>query len=192
MTFARHSNGMLARKAIVAQLSELGDRLRDAPSGPMTTRVTLTAAQLAQTAASMSWDAGVHHAAQRYYVLSVRLAKAARDDALAAVVLAALARQCYDLKRPADGLEVVQLAQYGTRRSATPRMRAMLFTREAWAYAQRGELQEFHRASGLAQEYYAEADETEPCRWVRNFDLAELHGVIGARLRDLAYHICQK
>jgi hypothetical protein len=184
----RQSNGVLARKAVVAQLSELSERLRDAPSGPLTTRVMVSTARLAETVASMSWDAGAHRAAQQYYVLAVQLAKVAGDDALAAVALAALGRQCYDLNRPGDGLEVVQLAQYGTRRSATPRLRAMLFTREAWAYAQRGEVPAFHRATGLAQDFYAETTGVEPCRWVRSFDLAELHGVIGARFRDLARH----
>lgn len=184
----RQSNGVLARKAVVAQLSELSERLRDAPSGPLTTRVMVSTARLAETAASMSWDAGAHRAAQQYYLLAVQLAKVAGDEALAAVALAALGRQCYDLSRPGDGLEVVQLAQYGTRCSATPRLRAMLSTREAWAYAQRGEVQAFHRATGLAQDFYAEATDPEPCRWVRSFDLAELHGVIGARFRDLARH----
>jgi hypothetical protein len=184
----RMSNGALGRKAVVAQLSELSERLRTVPSGSLTTRVTVATARLAETAASMSWDAGAHRAAQRYYVIAVQLAKLAGDDALAAVALAALGRQCYDLNRPGDGLEVVQLAQFGTRRTSSARLRSMLSTREAWAYAQRGEVQAFHRATGLAQDFYSEATDAEPCRWVRTFDLAELHGVIGARFRDLAHH----
>ncbi len=181
-------NGALARKAVVAQLSELNERLRHAPSGQLTRRAVLVTSQLADTVASMSWDAGEHHAAQRYYVLAVQLAKLAGDDELAAVALAALGRQCYDLGRPADGLEVVQLAQYGTRRSANPRLRAMLATREGWAYAQRGEVRAFHRIVGLAQDHFAEIVVPDSCRWVGNFDAAEMHGVIGARFRDLARH----
>lgn len=184
----RQCDGVLSRKAVVAQLSELSERLREAPSGQLTTRVMVSTARLAETAASMSWDAGAHRAAQQYYILAVQLTKTAGDDTLAAVALAALGRQCFDLNRPDDGLEIVQLAQYGTRHSATPRLRAMLSTREAWAFAQRGEVQAFHRAAGLAQDFYAETTEAEPCAWVRSFDLAELHGVIGARFRDLARH----
>jgi hypothetical protein len=181
-------NGGLARKAVVAQLADLNERLRHAPTGPLTRRAILVTSQLADTVASMSWDAGEHHAAQRYYVLAVQLAKLAGDDELAAVALAALGRQCYDLGRPADGLEVVQLAQYGTRRTANPRLRAMLATREGWAYAQRGEVRAFHRIVGLAQDHFAEIVEPDSCRWVGNFDAAEMHGVIGARFRDLARH----
>lgn len=183
-----NGNGALARKAVIAQLSELNDRLRDAPSGSLTKRAMLVTAQLADIVASMSWDAGAHRDAQRYYVLAVQLAKLAGDDELAAVALAALGRQCFDLDRPADGLEVVQLAQYGTRRSASLRLRAMLATREGWAYAQRGEINAFHRTVGIAQDLFAETTQAEKSRWVGNFDAAELHGVIGARFRDLAKH----
>jgi hypothetical protein len=181
--WANAGNGVLARKAVIAQLAESAERLRDAPSGPLVTRVMVATARLADMAASMSWDAGAHRAAQQYYVLAVQLAKVAGDGALAA-----LGRQCYDLNRPDDGLEVVQLAQFGTRRVTAPRLRAMLATREAWAYAQRGEVQAFHRAVGLAQDHFTEITTTEPTQWVDNFDQAELHGVIGARFRDLALH----
>jgi hypothetical protein len=186
--WANAGNGVLARKAVIAQLAESAERLRDTPTGPLATRVIVATARLADVAASMSWDAGAHRAAQQYYVLAVQLAKAAGDGPLAAVVLAALGRQCYDLNRPGDGLEVVQLAQFGTRRIAAPRLRAMLATREAWAYAQRGEVQPFHRAVGLAQDHFTEIAKAEPTQWVDNFDEAELHGVIGARFRDLALH----
>ncbi|MGH3632270.1 MAG: hypothetical protein ACRDRL_33135 [Sciscionella sp.] len=179
------SSGALARRAIIAQLAEVGERLKHAPSGPLRARVFAAASILAETAASRSWDVGLHREAQRYYVLSVRLAHAAGNASLAAVALAALSRQCYDLGQPGDGLEVVQLAQYGTRRSASPRMRSMLATREAWSYAQRGEVGAFQRAVGLAQDYHADqVPDSDP--YVSSFDEAELHGVIGARYRDLA------
>jgi hypothetical protein len=136
----------------------------------------------------MAWDAGEHPTAQRYFVLAAQLAHAAGDDELAAVALASLARQCFDLGRPGDGLSVVQLAQYGTRRTATPRLRAVLATREAWAYALRGEPRAFRRAVGLAEDYHAEGTRDIDARTpsTRSLDAAELAGVIGARYRDLA------
>lgn len=186
--WSNSTNSALARKAVVAQLREVIDRLREAPDGPLATRANRAAAMLADTAATMSWDAGLSRVAQRYYMLAVQLAKLGGDEGMAAGTLAALARQCYDLGQPRDGLEVVQLAQYGTRRTATPRLRAMLATREAWGYAHRGEAQAFQRAAGVAEEYFAEGvADCEP-RSVRNFDVAELCGVIGARFRDLAQH----
>ncbi|MGH3923806.1 MAG: NUDIX domain-containing protein, partial [Pseudonocardiaceae bacterium] len=60
----------------------------------------------------------VEEEAQRYYVTAVQLAEAAGSDTLAAVALAALARQLFDLMEPEDGLEAVALAQHGTRHTA--------------------------------------------------------------------------
>lgn len=178
--------GPLARKAVIAQLNDVSDRLRGLPDGPLTQRGFLLGAELAEIAASMSWDTGLHRPAQRYYSLAVQFAKVADDDGFAAVTLAAFARQCFDLGKPDEGLELIQLAQYGTRKSAGPALRSLLATREAWAYAQRGETQPFHRAVGLAEDHFAELTDTNSDRWVTGFDLAELYGVIGARYRDLA------
>ncbi|MGH3854352.1 MAG: hypothetical protein ACRDR6_12835 [Pseudonocardiaceae bacterium] len=130
----------------------------------------------------------MHRSAQRYYVLSVQLAKLANDDGHAATVLAALTRQCYDLGRPREGLEIVELAQYGSRKTATALLRSMLATREAWGYALLGESQAFTRAVGLAEEYFSDGPSDDDHRRVRYFDAAELTGVIGGRYRELARH----
>ncbi|NUS66154.1 MAG: helix-turn-helix domain-containing protein [Saccharothrix sp.] len=178
----------LARKAVLGQLEELAERLSRAPAGPTTERAFFIGAELSKVAASMSWDAGMHDAAQRYYVLGVRMAKAGRNDPFAALCLAAMARQMFDLGRPEDGLELVQLGQYGTRRNATPTLQALLLTREAWAYAQMGRVREFHRAVGQAQDSFAQRRPGSDPWWLDSFDEAELEGVIGARMRDLAGH----
>ncbi|WP_232520012.1 MULTISPECIES: helix-turn-helix domain-containing protein [Actinosynnema] len=178
----------LARKAVLGQLEELAERLTRAPAGPTTERAFFIGAELSKVAASMSWDAGMHDAAQRYYVLGVRMAKAGHNDPFAALCLAAMARQMFDLGRPEDGLDLVQLAQYGTRRKATPTLQALLLTREAWAYAQLGRVKEFHRAVGQAQDSFAQREHGSEPWWLQSFDEAELEGVIGARLRDLAAH----
>ncbi len=186
--WSSNGNGTIARKAVVAQLNDVTDRLHEVSPGPASWRAFRVAAELSEVVASMSWDAGLHRSAQRYYVLSVQLAKLADDDGLAATVLAALARQCYDLGHPRDGLEIVQLAQYGSRKSDTALLRAMLATREAWGYAQLGESQAFNRAVGLAEEYFSDGPSDADHRSVKNFDAAELAGVIGGRYRDLARH----
>jgi hypothetical protein len=186
--WSNSANAALARKAVVAQLSDLLGRLHEVADGPPTNRAYLSASLLADTAASMSWDAGLHRMAQRYYVLAVQLAKLGADEAAAAGSLAALARQCYDLGHILDGLEVVQLAQYGTRQTATPRLSAMLATREAWAHAQRGDVQSFYRVANSAEDQFAIGTGDDEPRAVRHFDAAELYGVLGARYRDLSRH----
>lgn len=185
------SNGALARSAVVAQLDAHTRRLRQAPHGtPETLRAFRVGSELADIAATMTWDAGGHGMAQRYFVLAAQLAHVAGDQSLAAGVLMSLARQCFYLDRPEDGLEVVQLAQYTTRRTATPRLQAALATREAWAHALMGQVRSFRRAVGVAEDCHCEgardSDAATPC--ARSLNSAELAGVIGGRCRELAQY----
>ncbi|MEW2507896.1 hypothetical protein AB0878_46285 [Amycolatopsis sp. NPDC047767] len=174
---------------VVAQLNAHASRLRAAPQDrPETLRGFRIGAELADITATMAWDTARHADAQRYFILAAKLAHAAHDDGLAAVALSSLARQCFDLGRSTEGLDVVQLAQYGTRRTATPRLRAVLATREAWAHALLGDTRAFHRAVGLAEDYFTEGTTELDARTpsTRSLDEAELAGTIGARYRDLA------
>ncbi|MGH3770552.1 MAG: hypothetical protein ACRDRW_04005, partial [Pseudonocardiaceae bacterium] len=177
--WARSGHGLLVRKAVVAQLNDVTDRLHEVSPGPATWRAFGVAAELAEVVASILWDHGSHRSAQRYYVLSVQLAKLANNDGHAATVLAGLARQCYDLGRPREGVEIVELARYGSRKTATALLRSRLATREAWGYALLGEPQAFTRAVGLAEEYFAGGPSDDDHRRVRHFDAAELVGTIG-------------
>jgi hypothetical protein len=184
----RAARAGLGRSAVVGQLSDVASRLGNAPADPRTDRVFLVAAELAKIAASMAFDDGAHRIAQRHYVTAARLAKAGSSPSFGAVALAALARQSFDLGAPDDGLAVVQLAQRGSRPSATPRLVAMLATREAWAYAQLGDTRRFRSAVDAAEDAHAASDPASEPRWLRTFDTAELVGTIGARYRDLARH----
>ena len=175
----------MARRTAAAQLRELSDRLRSVRSSVLRDRTFLAGAQLARLVASLAWDAGSHPEAQRYYLLSVQMAYVARDSGYAALALADLARQSLDLERPQDALELVQLAQYGSRNSGAAKLHAFLLTREAWAFAHLNRPREFHRAVRQALDLFAESDGASCPVWLENFDEAELFGVIGARYRDL-------
>jgi hypothetical protein len=184
----RSAGAGLGRTAVVGQLSDVAERLHEAPADALTMRVFLASAELAKIAGSMAFDAGLPQVATRHYVMSVRMAKAGDCPSFGAVALAALARQSFDLGSADDGLEVVALAQRGTRDSATPALRAMLSTRQAWGHAMRGEVYAFQRAADDAEHAHAGVDPgTEP-RWLDGLDGAELAGVLGARYRDLARH----
>lgn len=146
------------------------------------------AAELAKIAGAMAFDGGHHRSAQQLYITAARLAKAGGSASFGAVALAALARQSFDLGVADDGLQIVQLAQRGTRAVATPRLRAMLATREAWAYAQLGDAYRFRQCVEQAENAHEESARADEPRWLRGFDAAELNGTIGARYRDLARH----
>lgn len=123
--------GGLGRKAVIGQLSEVTELLRERHPAPIARRLFAVTAELAETAGSMSWDAGLHTSAQQHYVLAVQAAKAGEDQPFAASVLAAMARQMLDLEHQNDALDLIHLAQYGSRKTASARLRAMLYTREA-------------------------------------------------------------
>ncbi len=195
-TWVRQGDGEIARNAVITQLRYLSERLKSVRSGVLSDRAFLAGAQLARLAASLAWDADMPAEAQRYYMLAVEMAHVAGNAGYAALALADLARQCLDLGRPEDALELVQLAQYGSRNSDEARLRAFLFTREAWAFAQLNRSGDFRRAVALAEELFDESRAANCPTWLTNFDEAELFGVLGARHRDLASgsavtrHIC--
>jgi hypothetical protein len=93
------------------------------------------------------------------------------------------------LGRPDDALELIHLAQYGSRDCASPRTQSMLYAMEARAYANMGQPGKCKRAVRLAEETFADADEwDEPDPdWIRFFSEAELHGENSHSFRDLAY-----
>ncbi|MGH3567901.1 MAG: hypothetical protein ACRDRH_18105 [Pseudonocardia sp.] len=178
----------LGRTAVVGQLADLSDRLRGAPDGPLTDRAFLAAAELASIAGWMAFDAGAHHLAQRHYITAVRLAKAGGNSSFGAFALASLARGSFDLGATDDGLEIMHLAQRGTRDSATPGLRSLLAVMEAWGHAQRGNVHAFARAVDTAEQSHVDMEPGGEPRWLRGNDAANVAGGIGARYRDLALH----
>ncbi|MFI8977413.1 hypothetical protein ACIGO9_31355 [Nocardia asteroides] len=192
--------GGLRRKAVVGQLSEVNDMVAAETNTAVKQRLGRIRALLAETAATMSWDSGEQHTAQGYYMLSIRSAREAGDPGLFANGLANLARQMLTLEpegdgidrisyqhaRASDALELVRLAQDIVGRSITPTMRALLYTREAWAYAKLGRPSAFHRAADNAHLAFSDARPHEDPYWIQYFDAAELSGTLGGRLLELA------
>ncbi|GAA1945075.1 hypothetical protein [Kitasatospora viridis] len=179
--------GGLRAKAVLGQLNDTAAMLEDRQRPDIEGRLHRVMAQLAGTAATMMWDSGYQRRAQDYYRLALRSAHAGGDRAFGANVLAGMARQMLYTDRPGDALELVRLAQEGSHGHASPRVRAMLRTREAWAYAATGRVAAFRRATEQAHEELASAGaaEDEP-HWIAYFDEAEISGVTGGRLLDLA------
>ena len=185
----RQLGGGLRRRAVLGQLAEVVEALNEPQAEHIERRLYRVMADLAGTAAGMAWDAGKQRAAQDYYTLALRAAHAGGDSLFGANVLAAMARQMLHRgqNRPQDALELVRLAQEGTRGVAGPRVRAMLHTREAWAYASLGRPGAFRRATEQAADALADAGPAgEEPYWIAYFGAAELAGVTGGRLLDLA------
>ncbi|MEU1343432.1 helix-turn-helix domain-containing protein [Streptomyces sp. NPDC005827] len=178
--------GGLRRKAVLGQLSEVAAHLDEYQVPKVEQRLYQVMAQLAGTAATMAWDTGLQRRAQSYYLLALRASHAGGDMVFGANVLVGMARQMLYREQPQDALELVRLAQDGARSVAGPRVRAMLHTREAWAYAAMGRTAAFQRATTQATEALTDAKSAEEPYWIAYFDEAELAGTTGGRLLELA------
>ncbi|MDT0269349.1 hypothetical protein RM844_23980 [Streptomyces sp. DSM 44915] len=180
--------GGLRRKAVVGQLHEVTDLLQEAHPAPVRRRLFQVTAELAELAGWMSYDIGLQPIAQKYFVLALHAAKEAEDRPLGAFVLSQMSRQMIHLGRAEDALELVHLAQYGSREQATPRTQALLYALEARSYASLGQPPKCHRAVRLAEEAFADAgpDDADP-GWLGFFSRAELCAENAHSYRDLAY-----
>ncbi|MEU8505475.1 hypothetical protein AB0C40_12260 [Streptomyces brevispora] len=181
--------GGLRRKAVVGQLHEVTDLLQEPQPAATAKRLFRCAAELAELAGWMSYDVGLQPTAQKYFVLALHAAKEAGDKPLGSYVLSSMSRQMIHLGRPDDALELIHLAQYGSRDCATPRTQAMLYAMEARAYANIGQPSKCKRAVRMAEDTFADVGidgEPEP-DWIRFFSDAELHGENSHSYRDLAY-----
>ncbi|GHH83098.1 hypothetical protein GCM10018793_44340 [Streptomyces sulfonofaciens] len=178
--------GGLRRKAVVGQLNEVASHLEDHQKPEVQRGLFRVMAYLGGTAATISWDSGLQRRAQDYYLLALRAAHAGDDVVYGANALAGMARQMLYSERPQDALELIHLAQKGVRHAAGPRLRAMLHTREAWAYAAMGRRAAFRRATDEAAESLAGTAGVPEPYWIAYFDEAELAGVTGGRHLDLA------
>ncbi|MFF7932105.1 hypothetical protein [Streptomyces sp. NPDC007940] len=181
--------GGLRRKAVVGQLHEVTDLLQEPQPETTTRKLFKVAAELAELAGWMSYDVGLQPTAQKYFVLALHAAKEAGDKPLGSYVLSSMSRQMIHLGRPEDALELIHLAQYGSRDCASPRTQSMLYAMEARAYANMGQPGKCKRAVRMAEDTFADADEwDEPDPdWIRFFSEAELYGENSHSYRDLAY-----
>ncbi|WP_437015897.1 transcriptional repressor NsdA [Streptomyces sp. enrichment culture] len=181
--------GGLRRKAVVGQLHEVTDLLQESQPESVRRRLFRVAAELAELAGWMSYDVGLQPTAQKYFVLALHAAKEAGDRPLGSYILSSMSRQMIHLGRPDDALELIHLAQYGSRDCAGPRTQSMLYAMEARAYANMGRPGRCKRAVRMAEDTFADADEwDEPDPdWIRFFSEAELYGENSHSFRDLAY-----
>ncbi|MGW6212748.1 transcriptional repressor NsdA [Streptomyces sp. NPDC055109] len=181
--------GGLRRKAVVGQLHEVTDLLQEPQPAATTKRLFKVAAELAELAGWMSYDVGLQPTAQKYFVLALHASKEAGDKPLGSYILSSMSRQMIHLGRPDDALELIHLAQYGSRDCASPRTQSMLYAMEARAYANMGQPGKCKRAVRMAEDTFSDVhewDDPDP-DWIRFFSKAELYGENSHSYRDLAY-----
>ena len=172
--------GGLTREAVIGQLISTASLVEDTTYTEKVGRKLITGiGDLATVAGWMCHDVSMHGAAQRYFLLALQAAKEADANNLSAHVLSCMARQAGHLGRPGDALELIHLARYGARHSATPTIAALLHGLEARYYAMMGKVKEFERAAGQAEAAFADRDPAQDPPWVAYFDTSEYYATLG-------------
>jgi len=150
-------------------------------------RLLVAVGELAQLAGWVHSDAGAHGTATRYYLGGVKAAHAAGDQALAANLLSSLSYQVANTGRPRDAVLLARSAACGARAVATPRTRALLADRAAWAHTKAGQQREAERALGDADDALADVRPGDPdpdwVYWVDRDELDVMAGRVYTELR---------
>jgi hypothetical protein len=172
--------GGLTREAVIGQLVSTASLVEETTYTEEVGRKLITGiGDLAAVAGWMCHDVSMHTAAQHYFLLALQAAKEADDPNLGAHILSCMARQAGHLGRPQDALEMIHLARYGARNTATPTISALLHSLEARYYAMMGRLKDFDRAAGQAEAAFADRDPAQDPAWVAYFDISEYYATLG-------------
>ncbi|MGW2370324.1 transcriptional regulator [Streptomyces sp. NPDC001667] len=174
--------GGLSRRAVIGQLHDVTLLANHGRTSDTVGRALFVAiADLASVAGWMNHDVGRHSEAQHYFLLGLQAAKqAGRDGAgIAGHLLNCLSRQANHLGRAEDALDLVQAAQYGTRKLPPGQLRAFLSTLEARCHAVLGQIPEAERALGTADDALAAGHDEPVPSWAAWFDDAEYRVTAG-------------
>lgn len=175
-----------ARRALLEYLrGALPDLLRAGASGRVHQDLLSAAAEAVQLAAWMSYDAGLHGIAQRYFIQALGLADAADDRLLAASILDAMSHQATFLGHFNEAANMARAARLGAAGVSTPILSAHFHAMEARALARLGQASGCDRALTAAVKEFTRHTPGEGPAWIQYFDEAELAAELGHCNRDL-------
>jgi tetratricopeptide (TPR) repeat protein len=187
-TFAALDNrfgGGHARRSLVEFLrTDLAPLLAGTYSDAIGSELFAAAAEATLLAAWMSYDAGSHGLAQRYFVQALRLAQGADDGLLAATILDAMSHQATFLGRFREAANLARAAGTGTAGQATRTLHAHFKAMEARALAGAGDATATERALAESVRLFERRDGEDPS-WISYVDDAELSAELAHCYRDL-------
>jgi hypothetical protein len=150
-------------------------------------RMYSVAAELGRLAGWVSFDAGLHAAAERYWIAALRAAHIAQDRGIGANVLKCMSLQCLDVGRDDEAMSLAQTAHAGAT-DCPPRVMAMLTLRLARMHAIRGESAECEKLMSQADRQMTQADDQPAPSWATWFDRAEYCAQVAACYQVLNQH----
>ncbi|GAB1822572.1 hypothetical protein [Herbidospora sp. RD11066] len=143
------------------------------------------AAELAQLAGWLSYDAEAHGLAQRHLLQALSLAESAGDSALCGEILAAISHQSVYLARPATAIDVARTGQAAARRAGLPTLLTECVVLEAHGHAARGDARACAAALARAEKTFDQARSSDVPAWLTYFDAAYLDAKFAQCFRDL-------
>jgi hypothetical protein len=143
------------------------------------------AAEATHLLAWMSYDAGVHGLAQRYFIQALRLAQAGDDVLFAAGTLDAMSHQATYLGRFGEAAKLARAARQGSGQLAPPTLAAHFYAMEARALAGAGDRAGTETALSQAQHLFEHRKPDDGPTFISYFDEGELSAEIGHCYRDL-------
>ena len=201
-TWHAEAGGGVRRAAVVGQLYEVAEAVRQLPEGAHP-HLLHSAAQFAVLAGEMAFDCGMQATAQRYLILALHAAKESGDRALVRGTLAVMSRQLIHLGRPQDALDLLAVGQavpaggqvpIGTGSvgaapadGSDPLVLAYTEAVAARAHGALGRQEQCRLAAERARAAHcrAGARNGNPT-WLADFGAAALRGELGRALLDLA------
>jgi hypothetical protein len=181
----RFGGGHTRKMLLFYWKTEIIPALRQSYSELERREVFAAAADAAEVLGWAAYDAGRHGAAQRYFVLGLRLASEADDHLMGGQILANLSHQANYLGKVTDAIQFARAAQSATSGRATATVTAMFLAMEARALASvrdaRGCAEALHRA----EQMFERSNPDEDPDWISYFDALELAGEAAHCFRDL-------
>ncbi|WP_263250607.1 tetratricopeptide repeat protein [Saccharopolyspora rosea] len=182
----QHGGGHARRALIEFLRSDLAALLQGSYSDETGRELFKAASQATLLGAWMSYDAGLHGLAQRYFVQSLKLAESTGDRLLGASILDAMSHQATFLGKYREAANLARAARMGTETAGSPSATAHFYAMEARALARLGDTAECDRAmSEAVREFERRNPDDDPADWFGYFNDAELAAELGHCNRDL-------
>jgi hypothetical protein len=181
-------NGRLHRKAIVGQLNAAAEALREDPSPAVKPRLLQVAAELGHLAGWMSYDAGLHSVAQRYYLLGLQACKQVGAFDLGAKIVGDMSKLSKSLHRHDDSLAMLRAALAALPRGANPLVHAELLGEQACVYGKFGgaEASDARRSAEASFEQFDQATSAARTNWNEYMERDTLEGFAASAYTQLA------
>jgi hypothetical protein len=147
--------------------------------------VMSAAADAAEVLGWSAYDAGLHGAAQRYFVQGLRLAREANDRLMGGQILSNLSHQANYLGNFSEAIQFARAAQAATVGEASATVSAMFLAMEARALASIGDAHACAAVIHRAEQAFDRCNPGEDPDWISYFDAWELAGEAAHCFRDL-------